>query len=46
MAALGMDQPPIDGGDTLVITKVMRDVWVTRISKYDEKEKVVGGAQV
>jgi len=46
MAALGMDQPPIDGGDTLVITKVMRDVWATRISKYGEKEKSVGGTQI
>lgn len=46
MAALGMDQPPINGGDTLVITKVMRDVWATRVSKYGEKEKAVGGTQI
>ncbi|KAG0127377.1 hypothetical protein HOY82DRAFT_568261 [Tuber indicum] len=46
MAAVGMDQPPIGGEEVLVITKIMRDVWATRVSKYGEKEEAVGGTRI
>ncbi|PWW75722.1 hypothetical protein C7212DRAFT_344409 [Tuber magnatum] len=46
IAALGMAQPQTNGEDTLVITKVMRDVWAMRVSKHGEKEKAVGGTKI